>query len=165
VSLFVKLRRLGYRAAFRMLQVYWFIVRPKMQGVKCVITDRGRVLLVRHTYGSRNWDLPGGGLKRGESPPLAARREMQEELGLGDADYRAVGELRGRVNHRQETVHFFTAEVADPRLEMDLGELADARWFRASELPSQVAPYVGQIVPRVTGVNPATGAADAPREP
>ena len=43
------------------------------------------MLLVRHTYGPRAWDLPGGAIKRGEPPIDAARREMDEELGLDDA--------------------------------------------------------------------------------
>ncbi|MFZ0043483.1 MAG: NUDIX domain-containing protein [Solirubrobacteraceae bacterium] len=156
MSLRVKLRRLGYRTAFRLLQGYWFIVRPEMDGVKCVIVDRDHVLLVRHTYGSRAWDLPGGGLKRGEAPLAAARREMQEELGLGQAEWQSLGELRGRVNHRRETVHFFTTELAAPRLEIDLGELAEIRWFPIPDLPDDVGPYVDEVMTRLLGPNRAT---------
>ena len=50
-----------------------------------------RVLLVRHTYGSRGWDLPGGSMKRGEAPVNAARREMHEELGVTIDDWRSLG--------------------------------------------------------------------------
>ena len=82
----VPLKRLGYRVAFRGLQVRWAIQRPVTSGVKCLITDGDRVLLVRHTYGPRAWDIPGGRTKRGEDPLTTARREMEEELGLGDAD-------------------------------------------------------------------------------
>ena len=76
------LRRLGYRIAYRVLQVFWFVDAPPKQGVKCLLTCHDRVLLVRHTYGSRAWDVPGGAIKRGEPPLTAARREMGEELGL-----------------------------------------------------------------------------------
>ena len=45
--------------------------------------DRDRVLFVRHTYGDRTpWEMPGGGLRRGEAPEAAVRREMREELGI-----------------------------------------------------------------------------------
>src|SRR6516162_8210467 len=66
VSLTLRLRRLAYRLAYRILQVVWFVWRPRMRGVKCLVTCRDRVLLVRHTYGSRAWDVPGGAMKRGE---------------------------------------------------------------------------------------------------
>ena len=52
-------------------------------GAACAIfDDRGRVLLVRHTYGRLNWELPGGGSEPGEPPDATARRELLEETGL-----------------------------------------------------------------------------------
>jgi RimJ/RimL family protein N-acetyltransferase/8-oxo-dGTP pyrophosphatase MutT (NUDIX family) len=41
----------------------------------------GRVLICHLTY-KRDWDLPGGVVEVGESPRLAAAREVQEELAL-----------------------------------------------------------------------------------
>lgn len=38
------------------------------------------------------WQLPQGGIERGESPESAAWRELGEETGLGVADVRLVGE-------------------------------------------------------------------------
>jgi 8-oxo-dGTP diphosphatase len=57
--------------------------RPTMTGAACAIFDsHGRVLLVRHTYGRLNWELPGGGSEPGEGPDETAARELREETGL-----------------------------------------------------------------------------------
>ena len=146
----VELQRLGYRAAFRALQVYWLLRRPDQHGVKCLLTDRDdRVLLVRHTYGSRAWDLPGGSLKRGEPPVDAARREMEEELGVRDAPWRPLGEIRGGVNRRRDTIHIFGAEVDGATLTPNAVELAATAWFDRGRLPLDTGPYLGPIL---TGV-------------
>ena len=131
-----------------MLQVFWFVARPTKHGVKCVVTDHDRVLLVRHTYGSRAWDLPGGSIKRRESPRSAARREMTEELGLDGADWSDIGELQGRVDHRRDTIHCFRVELSEPTLRIDQVELAAAGWFDRNQLPAEVGPYVDEIMER-----------------
>jgi 8-oxo-dGTP diphosphatase len=124
----------------------WFVWRPEKNGVKCLVTAEDRVLLVRHTYGRRSWDVPGGAVKRREPPIDAARREMEEELGLGSAPWTAIGQLRGSVDHRRDTIHLFRAEVGAPALTVDLGELAAAQWFARAELPADLRPYVAPVL-------------------
>lgn len=51
-------------------------------GAICVISrPDGHVLLVRQAY-RRRWGIPGGLVKRGEDPAVAARREVFEEVGI-----------------------------------------------------------------------------------
>lgn len=56
---------------------------PRKRAIsQLLVRDReGRVLICRLTY-KRDWDLPGGVVEVGESPQLAASREVQEELAL-----------------------------------------------------------------------------------
>jgi len=54
------------------------------------LVDGDRVMLVRqyrYAVGEETWELPAGGVKPGESPEAAARRELEEETG------HAAGEL------------------------------------------------------------------------
>jgi 8-oxo-dGTP pyrophosphatase MutT (NUDIX family) len=148
----VPLKRLAYRAAFRGLQVRWAIQRPVTAGVKCLITDGDQVLLVRHTYGDRRWDLPGGRSKRGEDPVTTARREMQEELGLGDAAWHPHGELRGTIYRRRDEIHVVHASVSSPTLQVDPVEIASTCWFARDRLPLSVSPFVGPVLAGVSGV-------------
>lgn len=139
-------RRLAYRTAFRWLTLVWLVRRPTKEGVKCLIVNGDRFLLVRHTYGDRVWDVPGGALKRGEDPLAAAQREMREELGIAGARWTPLGAVHGVVHHRRDTIHCFAAEPPSDALQLDLGELETARWFDPAQLPADVAPYVGPVL-------------------
>ena len=121
--------RVAYRCAYQGLRVYWFVRRPDVQGVKCVLTNGECVLLVRHTYGHREWDLPGGAVRRREPPHDTARREMQEELGVAVDRFTHLGDIRARIDHRRDTMHLYHAELGDHPITMDRCELAEFAWF------------------------------------
>jgi 8-oxo-dGTP diphosphatase len=46
-----------------------------------ITNDAGEVLLLKATYGSLAWGLPGGALEPGETIHECVQRECQEELG------------------------------------------------------------------------------------
>jgi 8-oxo-dGTP pyrophosphatase MutT (NUDIX family) len=146
VKLPIPLVRLGYRCAYHALQLYWLIARPTVHGVKCVVTNRERVLLVRHSYGPRVWDLPGGGVKAAESAIVAARREMAEELGIEIDGWRPLGEVRGRVGNRHDRMDCFHAEAGSRPLAFDAGEIVVGAWFPLDQLPPHTGRYVKPIV-------------------
>ncbi len=142
----IRARRLAYRIAAQLLRLVRPLVPIDWGGVKCVLTEGDRVLLVRHTYGSRAWDLPGGGRHRNEPASDAARREMREELGLEIDNWRALGQLRARTERHRQTIQIYGAELSDPELTLDLGELALARWFRLDGLPPDTSQFVRPIL-------------------
>jgi ADP-ribose pyrophosphatase YjhB (NUDIX family) len=131
--------RLGYRVAYRLAQVWWFVARPDVHGVKGILRDGDSVLLVRHTYGDRlRWDIPGGHAHAGEPAPAAVRREMREELGL-DIAWERVGSLGAHTDHKLERVHCFVAQrPAGAQLELARGEIAEAQWFSLGAMPAPV---------------------------
>jgi 8-oxo-dGTP pyrophosphatase MutT (NUDIX family) len=124
------------------------IAHPHVRGVKCVLTDGERVLLVRHTYGHREWDFPGGKLHRDEEPAHGAGREMHEELGVAVERWTSLGVLRARLDGRTDEMHLFTADVAGQRLTVDACELAEVRWFERGRLPHPVRRTVAEIMAR-----------------
>jgi 8-oxo-dGTP diphosphatase len=51
--------------------------------VAAVVTDdAGRVLLCQQSQGHRRWGLPGGKIRKAESPVRAAIRDIREETGM-----------------------------------------------------------------------------------
>jgi 8-oxo-dGTP pyrophosphatase MutT (NUDIX family) len=104
------------------------------------------VLLVRHTYGPQDWELPGGSLKRGEAPEAGAAREVREELGLRLSQLKPLGQVAGRVDFRRDVLYCFAAEVGTPALTLDQGEIAAARWFAWNQLPPDLGRYSRAIL-------------------
>ena len=133
----VPVRRVAYRVAHAGLRAYWRVARPHTRGVKCVVREGDSVVFVRHAYGDRRqWELPGGGIKRGEDPRDTAAREAREELGLDLDDWRALGSVEAYGYGKRTTVICFEGRPADRALTIDHGEIEEARWFALADPPA-----------------------------
>ncbi|MGW2683551.1 NUDIX hydrolase [Streptomyces sp. NPDC001414] len=81
----------------------------------------GRLLLLRWRDpfdGTWLWEPPGGGIEEGETPLVAARRELVEETGLDPAAVRDRSvpvdrDVRWNGKRYVGTEHFFVAQFAD----------------------------------------------------
>jgi 8-oxo-dGTP diphosphatase len=106
-------------------------------GAVCVIEDgNGRILLVRHSY-RNHWGLPGGLLARDEEAVDAARREVQEEVGI---DVEVVGEPAVVVEAKYRRVDVvYAARLAGPgdaeHAHPVSAEIEAAAWHDVRHLP------------------------------
>lgn len=99
----------------------------------------GQILLVRHSYGPEGWYFPGGGLRRGENPEDAARRELREETACGVNSLRLVGVIEEELSGAPHTAHIFSGVVNDmPKA--DGREVIEARFFPTHSLPEPLGP-------------------------
>lgn len=136
------LHRTALRLAHAVRRRWWRLARVRVQGCRVLAIDAvGRVLLIRHSYGSGNWMLPGGGIGRGEDPVAAAVRELREETGctLWDAKVRAVVDepLHGTINR----VHLIAGTVSEAP-HADGREVIEAGLFAPDALPQPLSPAV-----------------------
>jgi len=67
---------------FYLLWPLVWIYAPLTRRVRVVILAKNEVLVVKNWFGSGYWQLPGGGIKMGESVVAAAQRELDEELSI-----------------------------------------------------------------------------------
>ena len=105
--------------------------------------DAGRVLLVRHSYGPDRWEFPGGGLRRGEDPEVAVRREFAEELGCGLREVVWLGRVEEPFNGATNVVEVF-AGLVDGEPRADAREIVEVGFFTPDALPQPVTSRVAR---------------------
>lgn len=125
--------------AHRLMMLRWFVTRPRTNGVRAIVlTPRGEVVLLRHSY-VRGWYLPGGGRNPGEDPETAILRELREEIGL--ENYRAMRHLahyEHRPTFKHDHLDLFLVEGAHYRWVPSL-EIEDVRSFDPRALPQDIS--------------------------
>ena len=110
-------------------------------GAAAIVLDRdGRVLMVRHTYGRLNWEIPGGASEPGESVVRTALRELHEEAGV-DA---SAESLAGIYYDADDDAHHFVfrcrlADGAEPAPASD--EVSDCRFWPPDALPRPISDF------------------------
>jgi len=140
----------------------------------------GVVIVVRHPDGRQvlafervditgSWQLPQGGLHRGEEPEPAAWRELKEETGLGEGDVvlafaspewvayewpAMVIQVHGREGRRRGQVQkwfFFDATHEDITPTPDGSEFVDWRWVEPQWLIDNVIDFRRDAYQRMLG--------------
>jgi putative (di)nucleoside polyphosphate hydrolase len=127
-----------------------------------VLDDADRVLALERYEFPGSWQLPQGGLDRGEEPIDAARRELREETGLTwqqvellgahprwlayelDSDKRKPDIGRGQVQK------WFVVRLMDRQAKIDIGQVDERKghpefsgyeWMSLDELLEKTAPF------------------------
>jgi 8-oxo-dGTP pyrophosphatase MutT (NUDIX family) len=107
--------------------------------VAIILNRRDEVLLVRNSY-EPGWGLPGGFMRRRESPAECAQRELQEESGLevafGDSPGQALLD-RTAANVTFVFVHNVSdrLEIRRPTSCLRRIEILSCEWFSLGDLP------------------------------
>lgn len=132
--------KIGYRC-FKIVRApikwYWKRFNVRTFGVRIMLIYDGKILLVRHWYNTL-WVMPGGGIKRHETPERAAARELREELGLDNIqlEYR-LGVYANTKEGKNDTVHCFVVVLEkEPHITTRFNlEVSDRTWFPLDQLP------------------------------
>lgn len=123
-----------------MLLIAWVILQD----------SAGRVLLGRRSetrYAGGLWNLPGGGVERGEALAAAAAREVWEEVGVrvDPADLRPLGVSRYDLPDAAGCDFFFLAREwrGTPQ---PLENTSEVGWFAPDSLPADALPWLPRVL-------------------
>ena len=135
---------------------------PRKMGAAAIVLDpSGSVLLVRHTYGRLNWEVPGGVSEPGESAVETALRELREETGLQATADRLTGVYYEPEIDAHHFVFRCTAESAEAPVPAS-PEISDCAYWSRSDLPRPISTFtirriedaLGDTTPAVSVVPP-----------
>ncbi|SFM47587.1 mutator mutT protein [Gracilibacillus orientalis] len=89
----------------------------RKRGSAILLENNKVVLIKRNRDGQIYYVFPGGGIEKGETPDLAAKREAFEELGVNIN----VNECFGKVEYNG-TQYFFLADIVEGEIGTGMGE-------------------------------------------
>src|ERR1043165_9649088 len=72
--------RTAYRVGFPLARIWWRLRHQQHEGALVAVYVGQALLLVRSSYRIA-WNFPGGTVRHGETPEVAARRGLGEENG------------------------------------------------------------------------------------
>jgi 8-oxo-dGTP pyrophosphatase MutT (NUDIX family) len=112
--------------------------------------DGWRVLLLRvYNY----WDFPKGVIEAGEDPLAAAMREVREETGIDDLEFRWGGDYVETAPYSKNKIaRYYLASTATEAVKLAVNpglgapEHHEWRWFEFADARSRVVSRIGAVL-------------------
>lgn len=121
----------------KIIEKYHQIKVPFDSVVVVLTNDKDQICFIkslRYTTGSVDWELPAGGIDKGESPTEAATREILEETGLDIEDPRVVSSYNPANDMMTKTIYVVYAKLKSQHSkDFDIDEVSEVYWLSETE--------------------------------
>lgn len=113
----------------------------EVQGVRLILIQERKVILISHWYAPWVWTLPGGGVEKGETFEQAAIREAREETGFEVKTIAGeIGTYRGSMGKKDSVRVFYTGDFEGSLALRPNLEVMARSWFDIDNLPEEISP-------------------------
>ncbi len=115
---------------------FWVYFKVGRGRTRVLLINDDRVLVMKQWISPGKWNLPGGGLHKGEDPKVGAARELREEtsLQLDPRQLRFIGEGVYRKGGHCFSYSVFIAKVGSDAVRAQRIEVSELAWLRPGEL-------------------------------
>lgn len=121
-----------------MLEVFLFFDKTERSAATGYVFYEGKMLLIKQTYGPKNWTYPGGFLHQGEKAEIGLRREVYEEVGLVLTRVKLIEKAKDTRQKRNIIVYRFYGEAKTNEVVPDKVEVSEAQWVAQEEVRRHV---------------------------
>jgi mutator protein MutT len=133
------MKKLLIKTKYKLGKLYWKIIKPITIGVRIIIINDNKVLLVKHSYGGK-WYLPGGKVEKNESLREAIKRELKEELNIDLKEFDLFGAYSNNNEYKNDhIIIYLTKEKVILKKHYNI-EIEKVEFFDVKKLPSNVSP-------------------------
>ena len=123
--------QMAFKVAHRLLRGFWLVRRPYTRGALVALWNAGELLIVKNSY-RKQYTLPGGYIRSGESTAEAGARELAEECGIY-VQPEKIEPVYQRIHpfeFREDDVSIGEVELEQrPPIRIDHREVVEARFF------------------------------------
>ena len=122
----------------RIIEKYHFLDYPKESVVALLQNTNKEILFIkslRYTTQKVEWELPAGGIEKGENILEAAKRETEEETGHKPNNLKLIYSFNPSTGMSNQTVHVVFGKITDkPRINFDTDEVKNIKWLSETEV-------------------------------
>ena len=110
----------------------------------------GEVLLMQRDFNKKNgglWEATAGGSAlRGETPIMCAKRELKEETGIIEAEFKEVGRQIWEKYKSIYVLYLATTNIDKTSITLQKGETIDFKWIKEEEIENFKEELVTKII-------------------